>query len=67
MFKFEIIVFIDAVLFPALVVGFGVLWAHLFPEYYVPLTFITFIILLWLFPEYGRKKKTKSKNKYKNK
>lgn len=64
MFKFEIMMFIDGVIFPALVIGCGMIWLYFFPEYCVLLTFITFIILLWIFPDYPSKvKKIKSRFK----
>lgn len=66
MFKIEIAMFIDGVIFPALVIGFGMIWLHFFPEYFVLLTFITSIVLLCIFPDYPKKVK-KIKSRFKNK
>lgn len=43
---------LESVVFPVLLIGFGLLWLHLLPKYCLLLTFITLIILLWFFPRF---------------
>lgn len=50
MFKNLIRLLLESVVFSALVIGFGLLWLHLFPEHCLLLTLLTIFILVWLFP-----------------
>lgn len=49
-FNSLITLLLESVVFPALVIGFGLLWLHLFPEYCLLLTLITLIVLMWFSP-----------------
>lgn len=50
MFNSLITLLLESVVFPALVIGFGLLWLHLFPEYCLLLTLITLIFFDVVFP-----------------